>query len=498
MAGFAEYEQHDAVGLASLVQSGDVSATELVEAAVSRVEARNPELNAVVHRMFDEARQAAAGDLPDGPLRGVPFLIKDLHADIEGHPTTSGSALSQGLIAAGDSTLVSRYRQAGLVLVGKTNVPELGIMGITESRHLGPARNPWNPEHTPGGSSGGAASAVAARMVPVAHASDGGGSIRIPASHCGLVGLKPSRARTPSGPAHGPGWGGLSVEHVVSRTVRDTAAFLDATHGAEPGAPYQVAPPERPFLDEVLRAPGKLRIAFTTRALLAGEAHGDCVTAVERAAAMLQELGHEVEIAEPALDPVALRRAYFCYVACGVAGDLHDLAKRQGRTARPSDVEPTTWVFNQIGHALRGADVEQNHRIAHGLGFALASFFERYDLWLTATCARPPAKVGELYPDAGKERLMAALRLVGTRTVLLSTLDRLAADALSATPNTQIANLSGIPALSLPLHRNGAGLPVGVQLMAPLGREGRLIRLAAQIEQAYPWSSEAPELPGVP
>ncbi|TVQ91662.1 MAG: amidase [Deltaproteobacteria bacterium] len=495
---FAEFENYDAVGLAELVRAGEVSPAELVEAAIARVEARNPELNAVVHTMFEQARQAVSQGLPEGPMRGVPFLLKDLHADVAGHPTTAGSALSEGLLASEDSTLVERYRRAGLVLLGKTNVPELGIMGVTESRHLGPARNPWNPDHTPGGSSGGAAAAVAARMVPVAHASDGGGSIRIPASHCGLVGLKPSRARTPSGPLHGPGWGGLSVEHVVSRTVRDSAALLDASHGSEPGAPYQVVPPDRPFLDEVGVDPGKLRIAFTPRALLAGEAHGDCVTAVERAATMLSELGHEVEIAEPTFDPIALRRAYFGYVACGVAGDLQALARRQGRAASPSDVEPTTWVFNQIGHALRGADVEQHHRAAHALGFSLAAFFGTYDLWLTATCARPPARVGELYPDASKERLMKALRFVGTRTVLLSALDRLAAEALSATPNTQLANLSGIPAISIPLHRNGAGMPVGVQLMAPLGAEARLLRVASQLEVAHPWIDATPVLKEVP
>ena len=498
MAGFDEYEELDAVGLAARVAAGDVAPIELVDAAIARIEARDGALNAVVHRMFDDARARASGPLPDGPLRGVPYLLKDLHATIAGHPTSDGSRLTEGRRAAHDSTMTARLLAAGLVVLGKTNVPELGIMGITESRRHGPARNPWDPERTPGGSSGGSGAAVAARYVPAAHASDGGGSIRIPASHNGLVGLKPTRARAPSGPDHGDGWGGLALEHAVTRTVRDSAALLDAVAGPEPGAAYQVIRPERPFLDEVGRPPGRLRVAFSTRALLAGEADPACIAAVTEAARLAESLGHEVVEAEPPLDAGALRRAYFTFVAAGVAADVADHAARLGRAPRPSDVEPTTWVFKQLGDALRGTDVEQARREAHRLGFTLARFFADHDVWLTATCARPPARVGELYPDAGKERMMALLRVIGTRSLLLSTLDRLAADALAATPNTQIANLAGTPAISLPTHVTADGLPVGTQWMAPFGREDVLFRLAGQLEEARPWAARRPPLAEVP
>lgn len=494
MANVVQVEDYDAVGLAGLVAAGQVSPAELTEAAITRIERHDRQINAVVHRMFDAAREQVARGLPEGPLRGVPYLIKDLHARVAGEPTSDGSELTRGLREDRDSTLVARLRAAGVVLLGKTNTPELGIMGITEPRRHGPTRNPWSLDHTPGGSSGGSAAAVAARMVPAAHASDGGGSIRIPASHCGLVGLKPSRGRTPAGPDRGWGWGGLAVEHAVTRTVRDTAALLDVVAGHEPGAGLQVDPIDGTFSGQVDIEPGPLRIGFSATALLAGQADPACVAAVERAAEHAEGLGHHVERVELPLHIEEVRRAYFTCVACGVAADVRALADRRGRPARPSDVEPTTWVFKQIGEALRGVDVERARRVMHTLGFDLARFFTRFDVWLTPTCAQPPARVGALYPDAAKERLMLALRFVGTRGVLLSALDRLAAEAISATPNTQIANLAGLPAISLPLHQSDEGLPIGTQWIAPFGRESRLLQLAGQLERAHPWASLRPKL----
>ncbi len=498
MAVFDAYEAHDAVGLAERVRAGEVHPSELVEAAIARIEARDGALNAVVHRMFQEARARAAGPLPDGPLAGVPFLLKDLHATVPGHPTSAGTRLLAMVRRAHATTLVQRYQDAGLILLGKTNVPELAIMGITESRLHGPARNPWDPSRTPGGSSGGSGAAVAAGYVPAAHASDGGGSIRIPASHNGLVGLKPSRGRMPTGPRHGESWLGLAVEHVVTRSVRDTAALLDVTCAPEPGAPYVAPPPERPYLDEVGASPGRLRIAVTPTALLAGENDPSCVAAVQEAAHLAEELGHHVEEATPALPAAALRQAYFAHVAAGVAMELDEILELTGKVVRAADVEPTTWLFGRIGRALTAVDLAHARRDAQRAGFVLADFFERYDVWLTATCARPPAPVGELYPDAQKERLIQVLRVAGTRRVLLAALERLAEDALAATPNTQIANLAGLPAISLPTHWTPGGLPVGTQWTAPLGREDRLLRLAAQIEAARPSFHHRPPVADLP
>lgn len=496
--GFDAYEQTDATGLAALVRAGEVTPSELVEEAITRIEARDGELNAVVYRRFAEARERAAGELPDGPLRGVPYLLKDLHVMDAGHPTGSGTRLLQEHAHREDSHMVQRLRAAGVVILGHTNTPEFGIMGITEPRVHGPTRNPWNPEHTSGGSSGGSGAAVAGGYVPACHASDGGGSIRIPASHCGLVGLKPTRGRTPMGPHVGEGWQGLSIEHALTRTVRDTALLLDVEAGLEPGAPSQVVPPERPFVQEVGRDPGKLRIAFTTDALFAGANHADCVAAVEDAAAAARALGHEVEVASPQLDLEALRMAYFVFVTAGVAQDVEETAAAAGVSPRPADFEPSTWLFRSIGMALSARDVEAARRTVHRAGFEVARFFETHDLWLTATCARPPAKVGELYPDASKERLMRVLRYLGTKSVILRALDGLVDEALSATPNTQLANLLGVPAISLPLFWNEAGLPIGSQWIAPFAREDRLIQLASQLEQSRPWADRRPALTPVP
>lgn len=484
-----EYDDLDATALAELVRQGAVSPGELVEAAVARVEARNPALNAVIDRQFAQARAATPSD---GPFRAVPFLLKDLKGEQAGERCTDGSRLLAEYRPTEDSELVRRFRAAGLVVCGRTNTPELGIYPVTEPELFGPARNPWNLDHSPGGSSGGAASAVAARLVPVAHASDGGGSIRIPAAHCGLVGLKPTRARTPFAPHVAEGWGGYAIAHVVSRSVRDTAALLDCVQGPVAGAPYQVLPPERPFAEEVAREPGRLRIALVRQALFTDENHPDCLAAVDDAATLARSLGHEVEEASLPIDRDALVRAYFTTVAAGVAVSVDGMGRKVGRRPRRGDVETATWFLRLIGRTLTAADYVAARDAVHQAGLAMARFHQRYDVLLTPTTARPAPKVGELQPRPAEAWALALLDAVPVRAGVLKALEALSRNALRATGNTMLFNQTGQPAISLPLHWGPSGLPIGTQWVAAFGGEATLLRLAGQLERARPWAHRKP------
>ena len=490
---FPEYDDHDATALAALVRSGSVSAEELVDAAIARIEARNPQLNAVVHTMFERARKQAK-EPRTGPFAGVPFLLKDLMAEDAGEPSTSSCTLGSAWRAPHDAELVARFKRAGLIVVGRTNTPELGIMGTTEPAFRGAAHNPWDLERSTGGSSGGSAAAVAARLVPMAHAGDGGGSIRIPASHCGLVGLKPTRGRNPLGPDGGEHWAGLVEEHVVARSVRDSAAILDATCGPDPGAPYQVRDPDGPYADEVGQPPGALRIAFTTQPLFAGAQDADCQAAVTEAATLARELGHHVEEALPSFDRAGLVRAYLYIVAAGVASDLAVLAQRAGRAPRAADVEPATWLLYSIARALSAADYVAAVDLVRRTSRDVARFFETYDVLLTATTARPPVRLGELAVSKSERFQLGVLRALPLKALLMKSVDEMAKGPLAATPNTQLFNMTGQPAMSLPLHWNAAGLPIGTQWVARYGREDVLFRLAAQLEQARPWAARRPPL----
>ncbi|MGZ3459362.1 MAG: amidase, partial [Archangium sp.] len=464
----------------------------LVEEAISRIEAVNPTLNAVVHKMYDRARQSAAGPLPEGPFTGVPFLVKDFDGYVAGEPYTGSCRALAGFVPQYDAEIISRYRRAGLVFVAKTNTPELGILGTTEPAMRGPARNPWNPEHSTGGSSGGSAACVAARVVPMAHGGDGGGSIRIPASACGLFGLKPTRARNPVGPNLGEGWGGYVQQHVLTLSVRDSAAMLDATQGADPGAPYMAPPPARPFLQEVGTPPGRLRIAFSTGSLFGRNVHPDCVAAVQDAVRLCQELGHEVVEDAPRLDWEALVRSYLVNVAANVALELEEIGQLTGRAPNPRDFEPSTWALAQLGTILSALDLQRSRDAGHRAGRKVAAFFERYDLFLDATLAYPPVRIGELALKPAELTALALLRRVPVRPAFLRMLDALAANSLERTPNTQLFNQTGQPAMSVPLYWNAEGLPIGVQFAARFGDEATLFRLAAQLEQARPWRGRKP------
>jgi amidase len=477
MTKMSDYESYDAVGLAELVRTGATTPMALLEAAIERVEARNPALNAVVVPMYDEARRCIQAGLPDGPLRGVPFLLKDLGLLYKGTATTFGSRLFTGLVAGHDSTLVARYREAGLVIFGKTNTPEFGITVTTEPALYGPCRNPWSLERTTGGSSGGAAAAVAAGMVPAAHASDGGGSIRIPASCCGLFGLKPTRGRIPAGPDVGEGWNGMSSDHVITRTVRDSAAFLDISAGPSLGDPYWAPPPAGPFLAEVGRDPGKLRIAFTATPPSGAKVEPQCVAAVQDAAQLCAELGHTVTEGAPALDYERFQEAVVIIINTNTAAMLAAGAKVLGRDVTEEDVEYVTWRGAKAGKETLAPDYVEAVRVVHRTGRRVAQFFEAQDVLLSPVLLQPPVPLGYLNTHSKDVRTYVK-------------------HLYSFFGFTNLFNATGQPAMSVPLYWTPDNLPVGLQFAARFGDEALLLRLAAQLEQARPWKDRRPGLPG--
>lgn len=473
----------DATAQAELVSSGEASPAELVDAAIERAERVNPDLNAIIHDLSDEGRTAASGDVPDGPFKGVPFLLKDLGAAFAGQPLHLGSTLLKeaGFRAPVDTYLAQRFRDAGLITFGKTNTPEFGIVATTESKAYGAARNPWDTTRSTGGSSGGSAAAVAAGIVPMAHANDGGGSIRIPASNNGLVGLKPTRQRISEGPMIGDNMGGMTVELCVSRSVRDTARLLDAVHGAAPGDPYTAPQPTRPYIDELTDESTGLRVGLMTRAAVELEVEQPCVDAVTAAAKLIESLGHSVDDAS-FLDLVPeggdggpdIGDSFLTRWAAGQAATLTQIGMLLGREVTADDVEPLTWTLAQIGHERDGGRYLMDVALHQGLSRLIAGWFESgYDLLLTPTMAEVPPPLGAI--DTFADRPMDAF-------------DR----CLPSGAFTALFNVTGQPAISLPLHWTDEGLPVGVQLVAPFGREDLLLRIAAQIERAAPWADRTP------
>ncbi len=490
---FPEYDDLDATALAALVRAGEVSPAEVLEAAIERIEARNPALSAVVERLDARAR-GRVDELPDGPLRGVPFLLKDLKIQLAGTVTTNSTRLRTGAVAEASSVLAERYEAAGLQIVGKSNTPEFGIMGITEPAMRAPCRNPWNPAHTPGGSSGGSGSAVAARIVPAAHAGDGGGSIRIPASACGLVGLKPTRGRVTMAPFAGESWCGFVQEHVLTRSVRDSALLLDVADTPTPGEPYLAPPHAGRWVDEVGADPGRLRIAVHRGSLYADETHPECLAAVDGAVKALEELGHEVVEACPPFERAPMVRAYFTVVASNVAWACAETARAAGRRLSSGDFEPATWLLSLIGRATPAPELIAMQSLMHRTGRAVAGFFQQYDAFVCPTLAQPPVEVGALALSKGEALQVGLLKTLPFKALLDVALDKMGGDKLAYTPNTQLFNQTGQPAISLPLHQSADGLPIGVQIAAPLGGEGRLLRLARQLEVARPWADRRPPL----
>jgi amidase len=474
----------DATAQAALVRDGTLSATELVEAAITRIEKLDPELNAVIHPLFDKARTTAAATKPGAPFAGVPTVLKDLDGHSAGDPRHLGNKLLKDLghVADHDSYLFAKLRAAGFIAVGKSNTPEFGLMTTTEPEAYGPTRNPWNTGHSTGGSSGGSAAAVASGMVPVAHAGDGGGSIRIPASECGLFGLKPTRGRISLGPEAGEAWAGLVQRHVVTRSVRDSAAILDALAGPMPGDPHFAPPPARPFLDEVGADPGRLRIGLRTNAPAAmAETYTECATAAEDAGRLLESLGHHVEVASPAaLDETELLGLFLVLMSTNVVKDMREVEAIAGRPLTADDVEPLTWEYAQMGLGHSAIDYLEAIDASHAWTRRIASWFEPldgtegFDLLLTPTLAEPPPEIGDL---------------VGTKEDPWHAMAR-------ATPfaaYTAAFNVTGQPAMSVPLSwEESRNLPIGVQLVAPHTREDLLLRVAAQLEEARPWADRRP------
>jgi amidase len=465
----------DATAQAELVRNGEASAAELVDAAIGRIEKLDGEVNAVIHPLYERAREAVQSGLPDGPFTGVPIVIKDLDGTLAGAPYHAGNKALKAArhVASTTSHLFERLERAGFVIVGKTNTPEFGLMPTAEPQAYGPTHNPWNLAHSSGGSSGGSAAAVASGMVPVGHAGDGGGSIRIPASMCGLFGLKPARGRVPLGPAEHEAWAGLVMRHVVTRSVRDSAAVLDVLQGYMSGDWYSAPPPARPYADEVGAQPGELRIGVCTNAPLGlATVDPECVAAVDDTARLLESLGHSVvEAAPDALDDGALLETFGTVMLASLRADMTEVESAIGRPVTPGDMEPTTWASYEAGAAIdAGTYLRTLTKMQAWARRAIAWWFDDgFDILLTPTCAEPPPVLGDLTdPETGGSRLLPFVLF------------------------TAPFNVTGQPAMSVPLAQSPSGLPVGVQLVGAPYREDLLIRVAAQLEQARPWADRRP------
>jgi Asp-tRNA(Asn)/Glu-tRNA(Gln) amidotransferase A subunit family amidase len=472
MSGFSEYESYDGLGLAELIRQKAVTPDEVLDAAIARVEARNPLLNAVVMELYDHARQAIAAGLPDGPFSGVPFLLKDLGSALAGARTTRGSKFFAGLPAqTQDSVHVTRLKQAGLVIYGKTNTCELGLSLTCEPQLCGPSRNPWDPTRTPSGSSGGAAAAVAARMLPMADASDGFGSIRAPAAACGLIGLRPTRARNTMAPALGEGMGGLSIEHAVTLSVRDCAALLDATSGPGPGDPYVAPPPARPYLAETTADPGRLRIAATRIPPNGAPVAADYLRVLQETADICTDLGHEVHDADPAIDRDLVIATFRTLSAVNVLNTLQ--SHPENRDPTPDEVETVVYRTMQLAKRIDAASYMRATQAAHRLGRQMAAFHADYDVLLTPALGELPPKLGWI-------------------DMTMDDLDEYWDRVFRFSPFTVWFNLTGQPAMMIPLGQTESGFPIAVQAVARYGDEASLFRLAAQLEATRPWIGRKP------
>jgi amidase len=469
-----DYADYDGVGLADLIRRRQVTPAELIDAAVARVERHNPQINAVVYEAFDEAR-ANADRLPEGPFRGVPFLVKDLLIAVAGWPRTSGSRFCRGVVDVADSGLMRRYRESGVATLGKTNLSEFGIAGTTEGQLYGPCRNPWNLDHIVGGSSGGAAAAVAAGIVPMAHGGDGRGSIRIPASCCGLVGLKPTRDRSPHLPDGYDFAQGFVVEHVITRTVRDSAVMLDVTGRPEPGSPYAAPAKERAYAEEIGRAPGRLKIAWSSATANGRPVHAEVQAALEATATLLAQLGHEVVPQDLPVDQRAMWGAQGAFSGANFAAGMRRMIAELGREPQGDEFEPLTWASWKGGQRAIGMDAMADAQTLRVLARQALQLYESFDVFLTPTLAAPPPPIGYLSP------VLNTPRDIGRRN-----------GEFFSFPG--VANMTGQPSISLPLAWSPDGLPIGMMFTGRYADEATLFRLAAQLEKEAPWKDKRPPI----
>ncbi|WML38389.1 amidase family protein [Neobacillus sp. OS1-2] len=489
MEGF-DYKRYDGMGLAELIKKKELQPKEILTEAIHTIEQQNPKLNAVINKFYQKVEKEAETIDLNGTFAGVPMLLKDIAQEIEGEKITSGSKAFQGYIAKADSEYVKQVRLTGALFVAQTNVPEFALMGITEPAFYGPTRNPWNLNHTPGGSSGGSAAAVASGMVPIAGANDGGGSIRIPGAYCGLFGLKPTRGRTPVGPNYGRLWQGASVDHILSRSVRDSAAMLDEISVFEKAAAFHIPPFHGSYLQQSQTPSGKkYKIAFSVQSPLGTEVHHECKQAVMKTAKLLESLGHHVVEVEAPVNGRNILKSYLTMYFGEVAAAITELETVLGRKAIMSDVEATTWILGLVGKATSAEAFVLSVREWDKAAIAMEQFHETYDFYLTPTTAFPPATIGELEPSKSEKLAMQVTGKLGLGGLLkkVGTVEQVAENNLKRTPFTQLANLTGQPAMTIPIHLTANGLPVGVQFMAARGREDLLFTLAGMLEQTKSW-----------
>ncbi|MBK9490499.1 MAG: amidase [Haliscomenobacter sp.] len=495
MLSYTEYRQYDATGLAELVQKKETSAAELLQTAIQRAEAVNPQINAIIHPLYESAKATVAANGLSGPFAGVPFLVKDLGLEIKDTPLRVGCKGYMGYTSGVDSYAIQKIKAAGLVIMGKTNTPEFGLTPYTEPELFGPTLNPWNLAHSPGGSSGGSAAAVAAGIVPMATASDGGGSIRIPASCCGLFGLKPTRGRISLGPIYGEMWSGAVVESCVSRSVRDTAAYLDALAGSLPGDPYQLPNPSGAYLAELGQHPDNLRIAFSTVHPLGLPVDQACKDAVATMAKQLSDLGHRVEEATPLpYFKEDLLERFLVVVAGEAAAELQHLSKYLQRRASTADVETNTYALALLGRTFKAGDFARAKKEWNEIAQRVAQFHQQYDLLLTPTLASRPIKIGALQNSAAEQTLLKFINSLNLGFMVKASIGQLADKAFGYIPWTPFANMTGQPSMNIPTLWTEENLPVGTMFTALQGREDLLLRLAAQLEKAMPWGSKMPNL----
>jgi amidase len=494
MAAPIDLSAQDALALADLVRRREVTPRELVDSCIAAAERLNPKLNAIVTPMYEQARAAASGTLPEGPFRGVPFFVKDLVQPVAGVRFTRGGRFYASQIADHDSTLIERYRRAGLVIVGKTNTPEFGLTPWTEPVLHGSTHNPWSLAHNTGGSSGGSGAVVAARIAPMAHGGDGGGSIRIPASACGVFGLKPTRGRTPYGPDLAEGWFGFALDHALTLSVRDSAALLDASDGYELGAPYDAPPKSGPYLAETTREPGKLRIALCKIPVLPGTPHPDVLAAADDAAKLCESLGHHVEERTLPVDRDLFAVDFTTLVAVSTACDIEEAEGIVGRTPTHRDFETSTWVVGLLGKTMSGQKLEMARRRLQALARRIAEFQRDFDVILTPTLGLPPPLIGSLAPHGIEAKAQELIARAGLTPLLRiqPLVEAIAKKTFTFIPYTPLANVTGQPSMSVPLHWNAAGLPVGAMFTGRFGDEATLFRLAAQLERARPWRDRKP------